>query len=114
MPGKCSSHSIRSRELTASKSLAPLMSPELDIVFYAVNAADTEPASGAARQLFDPAANKGLHLAIITLPMPLVKQWIGNIDINSENIACLRSVVMRPEYYDWCERLVTLLEESVV
>ena len=100
--------------LTASKSLMPLMSPELDIVVYAVNAADTEPASAAARQVFDPAANKGLHLTIITLPMALAKQWIGNIDINSENIACLRSVVMRLGHGDWCERIVALLEESVV
>ena len=90
------------------------MPPELDIVVYAVNAADTESASAAARQVFDRAARKGLHLAITSMPTTLVKPWIGDIEVNSETISCLRSVLMKPEHDDWCDRIVELLEESAV
>ena len=100
--------------LTASKNFLPLMPPELDIVVYAVNAADTESASAAARQVFDRAARKGLHLAITSMPTTLVKPWIGDIEVNSETISCLRSVLMKPEHDDWCDRIVELLEESAV
>ncbi len=101
-------------KLAASERFTPFMSPELDIVVYAVNAADTEAASAAARRTFDQAAKKGLHLALISLPISLAQPWLGDIEINSETITCLRSVLMKPEHEDWCDRILGLLETSAV
>ena len=79
------------------------MPPELDIVVYAVNADDTGAAGARARELFERAAEKGLHLAIMELPTALAMQWLDGIEPTSETISCLRSVLMKPEHADWCD-----------
>ena len=99
--------------LDAIEFFTPLMAPELDIVVYAVNAADTTTASASARRLFDRAADKGLHLALIELPVSLTGHWLTDIEVNSDSITCLRSVLMKPEHQDWTQRIVAILEECV-
>ncbi len=101
------------KRLSASDSFSPLMAPQLDIVVYMVTAKDTETASTAAHRLFDRAASNGLHLAMIELSTDLVRQHLGEVDINSQSVTCLRSVMMKPEHDDWCERIVELLEQSL-
>lgn len=99
--------------LSANESFTPLMSPELDIVVYLVNSENTESASAAARRLFERAAGNDLHLAMIELSTDQIGDYLGDIDINSKTVTCLRSVMMKPEHEDWCERIVELLEESL-
>jgi len=89
------------------------MEPELDIVVYAVDAADSTTASERARALFKTAAEHDLHLAMIELPVELVGHYASTMDMNSETITCLRSVLMKPEHKDWLDRIVGLLESSV-
>lgn len=96
-----------------SSNYTPLMRPELDIVVYAVNAATSSEASGRAREIFDAAANQGLHLALVELPTELVRDYVPEMTGDSETTACLRSVLMKPEHEDWIERLIGLLEASV-
>ncbi len=99
--------------LDASEYFTPLMSPELDIVVYAVNAPTTTTASERARNLFERAADQGLHLALIELPLSLAGDWLPDIDADSETITCLRSVLMKPEHEQWSERIIELLEAAV-
>jgi hypothetical protein len=87
------------------------MRPELDIVVYAVNAADTSTASAMARKVFDAAAAKHLHLAMIEVPVSLAEASMQGVDINSDSITCLRSVLMKPEHADWIDPIVAILEE---
>jgi tyrosine decarboxylase / aspartate 1-decarboxylase len=96
--------------LTASKDFTPLMHPELDIVVYAANAPTTTMASERAREIFSKAADKNLHLAMIELPVSLASHWLPDLDVDSESITCLRSVLMKPAHKDWSERIVQLLE----
>ena len=35
-----------------------------------------------------------------------------DIEYDSDTIACLRSVLMKPEHEDWLERITALLEAS--
>ncbi len=100
-------------KLSASEHFVPLMPPELDIVVYAVKAGDTHAASIKARELFTNAAEKGLHLALMELPTSLAANWLHDIEATTETVSCLRSVLMKPEHEDWCDRIVTLLEECV-
>ena len=88
------------------------MQPELDIVVYAVNAADTTAASNRARDVFDKAAARELHLALIELPSELFAAYAPDIAINSDTVTCLRSTLMKPEHEAWVERLTALLEAS--
>jgi len=99
--------------LQNSPHFLPLMEPELDIVVYAVDAADSTTASERARALFKTAAEHDLHLAMIELPVELVGHYASTMDMNSETITCLRSVLMKPEHKDWLDRIVGLLESSV-
>ena len=98
--------------LRRSDYFSPLMQPELDIVVYAVTAPDTTLASERARAVFERAAGHDLHLALVEVPVDLVGQYLPDILRNSETITCLRSVLMKPEHREWCQRIVTLLEAS--
>ena len=100
------------KKLQASKRFIPLCEPELDIVVYAVDAATASAASQKARDVFDVAATKELHLALIELPVEFVRQYAPTIKADAETVTCLRSVLMKPEHEDWVERITELLEAS--
>ena len=98
--------------LGQSNSYVPLMSPELDIVVYALAASNVKAASEKARTVFAKAAELDLHLAMIELPASLVKQYAPDMDINAETITCLRSVLMKPEHQEWLDAIMEILEKS--
>ena len=100
------------RALHKSSYFTPLMQPELDIVVYAVNADTTSATSRRAREVFDAAADRDLHLALIELPADILAAYAPEIKVDSETVACLRSVLMKPEHEEWVERLTALLEAS--
>jgi glutamate/tyrosine decarboxylase-like PLP-dependent enzyme len=89
----------------------PLMQPELDIIVYAVNAIDAVEASNRARRVFEFAAKKELHLALIELPVELVQAYVPDLEANAKSVTCLRSVLMKPEHLDWLDRLVEILDD---
>ena len=99
--------------LDASDNFVPLMPPELDIVVWAVNAPDSAAASSAAHRIFERAARNDLHLAVIELPTRIAAPWLDDMQVNTETITCLRSVLMKPEHANWSERIFDILEASV-
>jgi tyrosine decarboxylase/aspartate 1-decarboxylase len=99
--------------LDASPSFRPLMSPELDIVVYAVDAPDTATASALAKRLFRLAAEDNLHLALIELPAAMLRTYAPEIEATTDTVTCLRSVLMKPEHGQWLERIMTILEDGV-
>lgn len=100
------------RALHKSSTFTPLMQPELDIVVYAVNAESTSVASRRAREVFEAAADRDLHLALIELPIEIFAPYAPDVKVDTESVACLRSVLMKPEHEEWIERLTALLEAS--
>ncbi|MDJ0814236.1 MAG: aminotransferase class I/II-fold pyridoxal phosphate-dependent enzyme [Woeseiaceae bacterium] len=98
--------------LDASTAYQPLMQPELDIVCYALNA-DTASASAAhARKVFEEAAKRELHLAMIELPASLVAKYVDGLEQDQETVTCLRSVLMKPEHHEWVPRIMAILEAA--
>lgn len=89
------------QHLAGSDSYIALMEPELDIVVYAVNAADAVTASRLARDVFERAAEQNLHLALIDLPAAMVRHFWPQLEVNSDIVTCLRSCLMKPEHLDW-------------
>jgi glutamate/tyrosine decarboxylase-like PLP-dependent enzyme len=74
--------------------------PELDIVVWALRAADFWKASEQTRKVFDACARRGLHLALVQLP----GSWFGEADRANNDpsvVTCLRSVLMKPEHEAW-------------
>jgi tyrosine decarboxylase/aspartate 1-decarboxylase len=86
--------------------------PELDIVVFAPKAASVSEASALSRKIFEAAAKRDLHLAVAELP---VRFWAANSEAmkrDRETLTCLRSVLMKPEHFDWVDRIWDLLTAS--
>jgi glutamate/tyrosine decarboxylase-like PLP-dependent enzyme len=81
--------------------------PELDIVVWALRAADLRIASVQAQRVFDACARRGLHLALVQLP----GSWFGRAE-SGEHMTCLRSVLMKPEHEAWLDRIWEKLSEA--
>ncbi|MDP9268472.1 MAG: aminotransferase class I/II-fold pyridoxal phosphate-dependent enzyme [Acidobacteriota bacterium] len=81
--------------------------PELDIVTWAVRAKTAPEASARARQIFEEAAKRNLHLALAELP----RKFFG---LGGQGtVTALRSVLMKPEHKDWIPQIWKLLKEAV-
>jgi tyrosine decarboxylase/aspartate 1-decarboxylase len=79
--------------------------PELDIVIFIPRAASGSAASILTRKIFEAAARRHLHLAVAELP---ARFWGANLDLmkaDRETLTCLRSVLMKPEHFDWVDRI---------
>jgi glutamate/tyrosine decarboxylase-like PLP-dependent enzyme len=99
------------QRLMDSEHYRPLMPPELDIVVYAVNAPDALESSSRARRVFELAAKKNLHLAMIELPVDLVRKYLPELEASSDTVTCLRSVLMKSEHIEWLEQIAEILDD---
>jgi glutamate/tyrosine decarboxylase-like PLP-dependent enzyme len=97
--------------LDRSENYRVLMEPQLDIVVYAVNAKDAASASARASKVFDEAAKKDLHLALVNIPASIVSHFWPELDINCETVACLRSCLLKPEHLDWVDKIGEILDD---
>ena len=86
--------------------------PDLDIVVFAPKAASVSEASVLSRRVFEAAAKRDLHLAVAELPIRFWEANLGTMRRDRETITCLRSVLMKPEHFDWVERIRELLSAS--
>jgi tyrosine decarboxylase/aspartate 1-decarboxylase len=83
--------------------------PELDIVVWAPVAAKVSEASELSRKIFNEAAKRNLHLALVELPIE-----VFNCDMKKdrETITCLRSVLMKPEHLEWIDHIWGILDSA--
>ena len=86
--------------------------PELDIVVFVPKARSVSEASVLSRKIFEAAARRDLHLAVAELPVRFWEENLGAAKRDRETIACLRSVLMKPEHFDWVDRIWDLLSSS--
>ncbi len=100
-----------SARLATSEFYSPIVLPELDIVSYAVGAASAKTASRRAREIFDAAARKNLHLALAEFPIAQAQSALPDLERDAEKVTCLRSVLMKPEHKDWLDEIFSILEE---
>lgn len=97
--------------LDRSDNYRVLMEPQLDIVVYAVNARNAALASKKARKVFDEAAKKHLHLALVNMPSSIVSHYWPELEINQETVVCLRSCLLKPEHLEWIDKIGEILDE---
>jgi tyrosine decarboxylase/aspartate 1-decarboxylase len=91
--------------------LVPL-TPELDIIVWAPRARRASDVSALSQRIFDAAAKRGLHLALIHLPVRFFGAGSEVFEADRESVLCLRSVLMKPEHLDWVPRLYELLSAA--
>ncbi len=111
--GRCRAAAIRLHAaLSASPRQRVALPPELDIVVWAPRAASASLTSQRARGVFERAARRDLHLALVQLPRRLLEPWWPELAWDAEQITCLRSVLMKPEHLDWVDAIAERIEEA--
>ena len=97
--------------------LAPAVPPQLDIVFWTVDAPTPEASSVLAQAVFDEAAHLDLHLALAKLPVSLFPQgsWKdAAFPEEDSSVTCLRSVLMKPEHLLWLDQIWQRLDQAAL
>jgi len=102
------------RRLRANGRFEPLAAgvPELDIVVWKVKAATAARSSELAQKIFDAAAARDLHLALVELPLAWFEPGNGSGADEDRTVTCLRSVLMKPEHEAWLDRIWERLEAA--
>jgi tyrosine decarboxylase / aspartate 1-decarboxylase len=99
-------------KLRADARFVTAFAPELDIVVFAPKAASVSESSVLSRKVFEAAAKRDLHLAVAELPIQFWEENAGAMKRDRETLTCLRSVLMKPEHFDWIARIWDLLSSS--
>ncbi|HZC44372.1 MAG TPA: aminotransferase class I/II-fold pyridoxal phosphate-dependent enzyme, partial [Acidobacteriaceae bacterium] len=100
----------------ASPMFVAPIPPQLDIVVWAMRAPTPEESSARARALFDAAARRNLHLALVRLPRSCFPEntWPATTDSEprATHVQCLRSVLMKSEHLAWIDAIWERLEAA--
>ncbi|HET7921318.1 MAG TPA: aminotransferase class I/II-fold pyridoxal phosphate-dependent enzyme [Gammaproteobacteria bacterium] len=86
--------------------------PGLDIVVWTRAAADRAQASRAAQRVFDAAAQRDLHLALLRVPEALAGAWWPDLRGTEDTVTALRSCLMKPEHVHWLAEIVSRLDTA--
>jgi glutamate/tyrosine decarboxylase-like PLP-dependent enzyme/predicted dienelactone hydrolase len=98
--------------LSADTRFITPFEPQLDIVVWTVAAPSVSEASNRARAIFAGAEARGLYLAVAELPLAFFGTRLDAMARDRETIACLRSVLMKPEHAEWIGRIYALLDAA--
>ena len=98
--------------LQGSADFMTAFPPELDIVVFAPRAASFSEVSALSRAVFSEAAKLDLHLAVAELPGLFWHARNPNVLADRDTLACLRSVLMKPEHLDWIEAIWQRLQAA--
>lgn len=90
----------------------PVMAPELDIVVWAPKAGSASEISSLSNAIFEAAALENLHLAIARFPRTLFADRWDGVQWDQDDVACLRSCLMKSEHLDWIERIWGALDRA--
>lgn len=96
------------RLLNEDRNFIATLEPDLDIVVWAARGESVSVASKRAQTIFDGAASRDLHLALVQLPVRFFD--VGEMEPDRETLTCLRSVLMKPEHFSWIDRIWTILQ----
>jgi glutamate/tyrosine decarboxylase-like PLP-dependent enzyme len=97
--------------LAADPRFLTLAEPELDIVVWAPAGASAGAIDRASRRLFQAAAQRHLHLALVRLDAGLAAAHWPGVDLEgADTVTCLRSCLMKPEHLDWLDEIWGILD----
>ncbi len=93
-----------------SSVFAAAFEPELDILCFVPQGGSSTKVAARSRRIFEAAARNGLHLAVAELP---VRFWKAlKPEDGRGTVTCLRSVLMKPEHFDWVVPILRRLEDA--
>ena len=102
----CDLHS----RLDADDRFLTVVAPELDIVLWAPTDGNASVISTLSRKMFDNAAARNLHLALVELPESLLASHWPSVEFDTPSVICLRSCLMKPEHAEWMDEIWEILD----
>lgn len=110
------SHSAAAKlyhKISADKRFIALQQPEIDIVIWAEKKASVSEINRSSKEIFEKAAEKNLHLALLNYPVRLLpKHWSG-ITRDEDYVTCLRSCLLKPEHEEWVEEIWKIVTDCL-
>ncbi len=103
-------HRALTEDARFNSRFAPLFTPELDIVAWAVRAETASTASQRARRIQQAAKAHDLHLALASFSRALLETAQPVQHWDTDQITCLRACVMKPEHREWMEEILARLK----
>jgi tyrosine decarboxylase/aspartate 1-decarboxylase len=100
------------QRLEVSEDFITGSAPQLDIVVWAAAAPSVAESSRRAQEIFDRAAKRDLHLALVQTPVSFFGNYRWAAPSSESTVTCLRSVLMKPEHLDWIEEIWNRLHEA--
>lgn len=101
------------RFVDAHPGFATIAPPELDIVVWAPRASLTSRVSSLSREIFDRAASRGLHLALVRLPRHMLAPFWPDVEFDDDEVTCLRSCLMKPAHAARIDQITAILDACV-
>lgn len=98
--------------LSEDNRFVAAFAPQLDIIIFIPRAESTSKSSALSRRIFKSAAANNLHLAIAELPVAFFDANLGDMKRDCPTVACLRSVLMKPEHREWLPRIWSILTQA--
>jgi tyrosine decarboxylase/aspartate 1-decarboxylase len=92
-------------KIIADKRFMALQQPEIDIVIWATRQKSVSEINKISKDIFEKAASKNLHLALLNYPVRLLPDHWQAIKKDEEYVSCLRSCLMKPEHESWVNEI---------
>ena len=87
-------------KIEADNQFISVIKPEIDIVVWAPVGSLLSQISKRSSELFQQAAGKGVHLALINYPARLLPAHWDQVKKDLDHVTCLRSCLMKPEHLE--------------
>lgn len=101
------------KKIIADKRFIALLQPEIDIVIWATREKSISEINKTSKDIFEKAATKNLHLALLNYPVRLLTSHWRAIKKDEEYVTCLRSCLMKPEHEGWVDEIWKIVTESL-
>lgn len=96
--------------LKADDHFLTIIPPELDIVLWAPLGETASEISERSQKMFNDAAKRDLHLALVDLPQSLLQPHWQDVTFDRPSVTCLRSCLMKPEHLVWIEKIWSIIK----
>jgi len=101
------------KKVIDDKRFIALQEPEIDIVIWAQRKKSVRRISKTSKQIFEKAASKNLHLALLNYPVRLLPEHWNTVEMDDEYVTCLRSCLMKPEHEEWVDEIWKIVADSL-
>lgn len=99
-------------KILADKRFIALQQPEIDIIIWAMKGKSISEINKSSKKIFEKAASKNLHLALLNYPVRLLPNHWRAVKKDEEYVTCLRSCLMKPEHEMWIDEIWKIVTES--